>query len=143
MPLTLKSSTSQQKRWERGRFDLARAEAWPLIHGFLRTGDSARLDVAIELALPPLSLVVSAVVCCCALAGALHWGPALWLALGLVLALGLHVAAGAALARLSVRAYLSLLSAPLYVVWKCWVYAAALASHGSLPWVRTQRASVK
>jgi cellulose synthase/poly-beta-1,6-N-acetylglucosamine synthase-like glycosyltransferase len=143
MPATLKSSTSQQKRWERGRFDLARTETWPLVRGFLRTGDTARLDVAMELALPPLSLVVGAVVCCCALAGALRWGPTLWLALGLVLALSLHMAAGAALARLSVRTYLSLLRAPLYVVWKCWVYAAALASRGSLPWVRTQRANAK
>lgn len=143
MPVSLSQADSQQRRWERGRIELARAWAWPLIRGFLRTGDSARLDVAMELALPPLSMMVGAVGCCCALAVALRWGPALWLALALLVALGLHVAAGAALARLSPRAYLSLLRAPVYVVWKCWVYVAALLGRGSAPWIRTQRVDAK
>src|SRR5262249_46463240 len=101
------------------------------------------LDVAMELALPPLSMMVGAVGCCCALAGALRWGPTLWLALALLVALALHVAAGAVLARLSPRAYFSLLRAPVYVVWKCWVYVAALLGRGSAAWIRTQRVDAK
>jgi cellulose synthase/poly-beta-1,6-N-acetylglucosamine synthase-like glycosyltransferase len=143
MPVSLGQADSQQRRWERGRIELARAHAWPLARDFLRTGDSARLDVAMELALPPLSMMVGAVGCCCALAVALRWGPALWLALALLVALVLHVAAGALLARLSPRAYLSLLRAPVYVVWKCWVYVAALLGRGSAPWIRTQRVDAK
>jgi hypothetical protein len=49
------------------------------------------------------------------------------------------VVVGATLARLSPRAYLSLLRAPLYIAWKCWVYAVALVGRGTNGWVRTQR----
>ncbi len=143
MPVSLEQADSQQHRWERGRIELARASGWRLVRGFLRTGDGARLDVAMELALPPLSMVVGAAALCCVLAAALRWPVAIWLAACLMALLGLHLIAGAVLARLTPRAYLSLLRAPLYVVWKCWVYLAALMGRGGAAWVRTQRASAK
>lgn len=143
MPVTLGQARTQQARWERGRIELARAYAGKLITGFLRTGQSARLDVAMEIALPPLSLVVGAVLGCVVAAALLRWEPGLWFALGLCVALVLHVVVGAALARLSARAYLSLLRAPLYIAWKCWVYIAALMGRGRGPWVRTQRVGAK
>jgi cellulose synthase/poly-beta-1,6-N-acetylglucosamine synthase-like glycosyltransferase len=143
MPVSLGQARSQQDRWERGRVELARGAGWSLVREFVRTGDLARLDAALELALPPLSMVVGAVVCCCAFAAALQWWPGLALAAALALALGLHVLVGAVLAQLSAREYLSLLRAPVYIVWKCWVYLGALLRRGSAPWIRTQRASAK
>lgn len=142
MPVSLGQARTQQARWERGRIELARAWVGPLVRGFLRTGDLARLDVAMEIVLPPLSLVVAAVAGCTALAALLRWAPGLWLALGLCVALSLHVLIGAALARLSARAYLALLRAPLFIAWKCWVYGAALLGRRSGPWVRTERVEV-
>lgn len=141
MPTALRQAHSQQSRWERGRLDIVRAQVWPLLRGFWRDHDMARLDAALEMLLPPLSLVVGLVLLCCACAVPLLWAPDLWLALALVAALGLHVLIGAALAQLSFRAYLSLLRAPLYIAWKCWVYLAALVKRGSSPWVRTERAA--
>jgi cellulose synthase/poly-beta-1,6-N-acetylglucosamine synthase-like glycosyltransferase len=143
MPVSLGQARSQQDRWERGRVELARGAGRSLFWGFVRTGDLARLDAALELALPPLSMVVGAVACCCAFAAVLRWWPGLVLALALALALGVHVLVGAALARLSAREYLSLLRAPVYIVWKCWVYALVLLRRGSGSWIRTQRAGAK
>jgi len=34
------------------------------------------------------------------------------------------------------------LCAPLFIAWKCWVYAAALLGRRSGPWVRTARVEV-
>ncbi len=143
MPTTLHQARSQQARWERGRQELARTHLGRLVRGFLRTGDIARLDTAMELLLPPLSLMVGAVTLTLALAMSLRWAPGIWLALALTLALALHVFIGASLARLSLRAYLALLRAPLYIAWKCWVYLAALATRGDGPWVRTERTNTR
>lgn len=143
MPTTLRQARSQQARWERGRLDLIRICAAPLLRSFVRERNMAALDAALEIALPPLSLVLGATLGCLVVAAALHWAPGLGLALALLGLLGLHVVIGATLADLSRRAYLSLLCAPLYIGWKCWVYIAAFAGRGSGPWVRTERAGTK
>jgi 1,2-diacylglycerol 3-beta-glucosyltransferase len=139
MPTSLRQARSQQTRWERGRIELARTRAPRLVGEWLRTGDLALLDAALELLLPPLSLVAVAVLA--ALIGALllGWIPTLLIALLLAGALALHLVAGLVIARLPLSAWLTLGAAPLYIAWKCWVYAVSLVSRGAHAWVRTQR----
>lgn len=143
MPTSLRQARTQQARWERGRLDLIRACVVPLLGSFARSRNVAALDAALEIAVPPLSLLMGATLACLALSAALWWAPAALLALALLALLALHVGIGAALARLSPRAYLSLLRAPLFIAWKCWVYLAAFAGRGGSPWVRTERAGTK
>ncbi|MGZ3672677.1 MAG: glycosyltransferase family 2 protein [Ktedonobacterales bacterium] len=144
MPTTLRQAQSQQTRWERGRIDLVRSCFGPLLHGFMRDRDLARLDVAMEIILPPRSLVAGLTLIYVVFATLLAWWPAVIVASVLSLALGLHIVIGAALARLSRRAYFSLLRAPLFIAWKCWIYLAALGGailrRGTKSWVRTERA---
>lgn len=143
MPINLAQARSQQARWERGRIELTRAYVAPLVRGFLRAGNVARLDAAMEILLPPLSLLIGVVCACVVVGGLLRWGPGLALGLALLALLALHGIIGAALAKLSARAYLSLLRAPLFIAWKCWVYLAALVGRGGGSWIRTQRAGPK
>lgn len=140
MPTTLRQARSQQDRWEQGRLELARGHFGALLRGFARDRDFARLDAAMEVLLPPLSLVAGLNVLCVVLAVLLGWSVTLVLAVVLIMALVLHVVVGASLAQLSWRIYLSLLAAPFYILWKCWVYVLALVSRGNKLWVRTQRA---
>lgn len=139
MPVSLRQAQSQQARWERGRLELARLAARELLPGIFRRGAAARLDALIEVALPPLSLMVGLILLCSLGAALLPSPLTLGLVAAMTLALGLHVLVGASLARLSARAYLSLWRAPLYIVWKCWVYTAALVGRGASGWVRTER----
>jgi cellulose synthase/poly-beta-1,6-N-acetylglucosamine synthase-like glycosyltransferase len=141
MPASVRQSGSQQERWERGRIELARAHGLGMLGGFLRTGDLARLDVAVESLTPPLSLLAAGVVF--ALVGALllRWDVGLWVALGLLAALVLHVVVGNALGRLPFRVVLSLLAAPFYIVWKSALFLGALAARGVGGWIRTPRNS--
>ena len=143
MPTSLRQAQSQQARWERGRIDLVRACFGTVLRGFARDRDLARLDVAMEIVLPPLSLVAGLSLLYVGLAALLAWWPAIILASVLSIALGIHVVIGAALARLSRRAYFSLLRAPLFIAWKCWIYFSALTGallrRGAKPWVRTER----
>ena len=139
MPVSLEQARSQQARWERGRLELARVAAGELLPGLPRSRDLARLDALLEIVTPPLSLLVGLTVISALCAALLRSPVALALAGVMVLALALHVVVGAALARLSPRAYLSLLRAPLYIAWKCWVYTVALVGRGTTGWVRTER----
>lgn len=143
MPTSLRQAQSQQARWERGRIDLVCACFGPLLHGFMRDRDLARLDVAMEILLPPLSLVAGLTLLYAASAALLAWWPSIIVASVLSVALGIHIVIGAALARLSRRAYFSLLRAPLFIAWKCWIYLSALGGallrRGAKPWVRTER----
>lgn len=143
MPTSLRQARTQQARWERGRLDLIRACASPLLQSFVRDRNMAAMDAAMEIVVPPLSLLMGAALGTLVLAAALRSEPGLLLALALLALLTLHVWIGAALAKLSPRAYLSLLRAPLYIAWKCWVYLAAFTGRGGGPWVRTERAASK
>lgn len=141
MPTNLRLARTQQQRWEHGRLVLARAHAGKLLRGALRYGDLARLDAIVEVCLPPLSLLVGVLGMVVLVAVGLRWEPGLWVAGLLALALALHGLAGMALARLSLRAYGSLVYAPWYVLWKIGIYTAAALRKAEGPWVRTSRAS--
>jgi cellulose synthase/poly-beta-1,6-N-acetylglucosamine synthase-like glycosyltransferase len=139
MPASVRQSVSQQERWERGRIELARAHGLGMLGGFLRTGDLARLDVALESLTPPLSLLAAGVAFALAGAAVLQWNVELWVALALLAALVLHVAVGIALGRLPLRVVLSLLAAPFYIVWKSALFLGALVARGAGGWIRTPR----
>ncbi len=139
MPTGLRQAQSQQSRWEGGRLALIRTCALPLLRSGLRQRDPAQLDAAAEIIIPPLSVVVLLAALCAVGAALAGWAPARWLAVGLLAALVVHLIAGMVLARLSLRAYLSLLVAPVYILWKCWVYVMALLGRGGGNWIRTGR----
>ncbi|HEV2235282.1 MAG TPA: glycosyltransferase family 2 protein [Ktedonobacterales bacterium] len=139
MPTSLRQAHSQQQRWEHGRLMLARAYAAPLVRGALRERDLTRLDAIVEVCLPPLSVLAGALALLIALALVLGWAPGLAGAALLTALLALHGIAGLALARLAPRAWLALVYAPVYVLWKTGVYARAAARKGGAAWVRTPR----
>jgi cellulose synthase/poly-beta-1,6-N-acetylglucosamine synthase-like glycosyltransferase len=142
MPTSLRQARSQQHRWERGRLALARSHAAALLRGAWRHHDLARLDAIAEVCLPPISVLVGLLVVVVSGAVALHWGPGLLAAGGLMAVFALHGMAGMGLARLSWRAYGSLLYAPWYVLWKIGIYCHATWARGTGAWVRTSRLSV-
>lgn len=139
MPTSLKQSQSQQMRWERGRLELVRRHVPRLLWSTLRTGNTALFDAAMEILLPPLSVIAGLVVGCCAVAFLLSSSLGIKLGLGLLAALLFYVLVGLRLARLPFAAYRSLLFAPAYILWKLWVYIVALIPASHRPWVRTER----
>jgi GT2 family glycosyltransferase len=142
-----RASRSQRRRWEGGRWALARQHAARLLGEALRTRDGIRLDLAADLLVPPLTYVV--VACAVGLTTSVAWwllaaGP-WWAAAPWTLAcvaLALYVARGAWLSRIGPRAILDLMWAPVYMVWKV---ALALRSSPSREreWVRTAREGEK
>lgn len=139
MPTTLAAARGQNLRWERGRLALARHHAPKLVVGALRSRDWPELAAALDLLIPPLSVVAFLTMLLLTLSLAL--GSAIATVLPAVTLLGLvvYVVAGLASARAPLRLWLALGCAPLYILWKGWLYMQALAARKAPSWTRTRR----
>lgn len=138
MPVSLRDARGQNLRWEKGRLQMARKHALPLLwHGLVR-GDVRRVDAALEQFVPPLSLLVALGLL--ALAGAVLSRAAWLMALTTVANVTLwgHVVAGMAIAGVPPRSWTYLAYAPWFVLWKLAIYALALLP-GKREWVKTER----
>lgn len=147
---TGRQASSQRMRWEGGRLAQARQDVPPLLGRALAKADLVAFDRALDLLIPPLALLVIALVAGTLVSGWLWWwlGGALLAAglmgwLGLLAAMGLFVFGGLAVARAPRYAYLALLFAPVYVIWKMRIYAKMLFRRVPREWIRTQRSKIE
>ena len=151
-----KASRSQRRRWEGGRWGLARRHAGKLLAGGLSRPSLLLLDLAADLLVPPLTYVVLAAVVGAGAAAAwvLSGRGAWWALFPWALALGClatYVARGLWLAKVGPRGVLDLIWAPVYMVWKVILAlrpargkkltgsAATGAAGDGQEWVRTAR----
>ncbi len=136
--------TSQRRRWEHGHLHTLLSQVPRLAGAFLRTGRLGLAAMLVDLAVPPLSLVVAVnLVCLAAGLLALLLGASATPALVSAFALGLlTVAVGLAWWRFARDRipFRFLLSVPVYVVTKLPLYAAFLFRRENT-WVRTARSS--
>ena len=141
------AARSQRRRWEQGRRQIAREHAGRLLRDALRLRDRVRLDVAVDLLVPPLATLFAAACGGLLLSAALYEGSAgariavLAFATSLCLLLA-HVARGWMLSGTGARGLIALIAvAPAYVAWKGWL---ALRRDGpQTEWVRTTRESAR
>lgn len=138
-PAARAGAGGQHRRWEAGRFEAMRRYALPLLVDAVRRRRVASLDAAIELLVPPLSVVALGLATVTAAAVAL--GPR-WLAATDAAALAMlaaYIATGFAAARMTPReTAAALAAAPAFVAWKAALYARALVSRPS-SWEPTAR----
>lgn len=132
-------ATSQRERWEGGRFALAR-DLLPSLVAKCAKGKFRYFHALMDLAIPPLSLLLFTVVLTCVLS---------WLFLPLSLSVPLccffvllfYVASGQLLMRAPLRLWCYLATAPFYVLWKLLVYLKMMVSGRKGKWTRTLRKS--
>lgn len=139
MPTSLRQARSQNVRWERGRLQMLRQFGPRLLRDGIARRDPVRLDAVAEQLVPPLSVLTGTVTAMCALTTILRAHAAARLAIAVLLGQFMYVFTGLLLAKARLRVYLALLFAPLYVVWKLWVYATAAMHLRDERWVRTAR----
>jgi hypothetical protein len=136
------ASRTQRSRWEGGRRAMARLHGRSLLVGALKGRNAVLLDLALDLLVPPMSVLASlslggavAAVAICAASGRFTASAIVWL--GCLAMLFAHVGRGVVLSGSGPRALLDLAYAPLYIAWK-----AAIRLRGHAPvdlWVRTAR----
>ena len=138
-----RAATSQRRRWERGRASMARTRGPSLLLQGILQRDLVRVDLALDLLLPPLTTI--ALMAAGGTVAAVLWhhvfaGSAAttvpWLLS--VAFLVLYVVRGLRSLGAGVRGVLTLLWAPVYIGWKLGLGLRG-GAHGSEPWVRRTR----
>jgi cellulose synthase/poly-beta-1,6-N-acetylglucosamine synthase-like glycosyltransferase len=143
LPEASKVAEGQRTRWEHGHLATITGQVPKLLKAALLRARPSLFVQALDLAVPPLAMLVAMLVGCVVLAGAWALLTQRWVALALALAALLAVGASVLLAwARHARAVISartLLSIPFYVLWKIPMYLSFLAGGRQKTWVRTER----
>ncbi len=142
LPSRASGALQQRTRWEHGHLRTLLTQVPRLLKAAACTGNVAALALALELAVPPLSLLVMLLMTGITIAGAgaLAGAPAasvVSLTFGAVALVGCVVVAWSRHGRDQLP-MASLLAAPLYVLWKIPVYLK-FATRPETRWVRSER----
>jgi 1,2-diacylglycerol 3-beta-glucosyltransferase len=139
VPTSMRASSEQQARWERGRLQLIRNWSPRLLGAGLAGRDVVRVQAGLECLLPPQSLIAAGNLGSL-LAGLLlrHRRLTALSAVSLT-AQATFILAGLRLVRAPASVYRALLLAPLLIVSKIGLYARFLLGRGPTGWTRTER----
>ena len=139
-PITWRAAGAQRARWLRGTHDVSRRTASQLLWQGLRQRDLALLDGALQACLPSYSSLTLLALAAFGVQLLLRVSPG-WLGLWalVVAALALYPLLGLALERAPLRAYLVILSGPLFILWRTWLALRTRLGRAGLEWVRTPR----
>ena len=142
LPEQRRAAVSQRTRWEHGHLQTLFTQVPRLIKGAVRRRSVCALALALELAVPPLSLLVMLFLAAIGAAVLAARYGASWVAPNLLLGGGVMVLLCISAAWMKFgRQHLplmSLLAAPLYVIWKIPLYLAFVFKPQK-EWVRTDR----
>jgi cellulose synthase/poly-beta-1,6-N-acetylglucosamine synthase-like glycosyltransferase len=138
-----KASRSQRARWEGGRLEMAKRHAIPLLKRAVKERSPMLADLAIDLLIPPLSVLVAATVAGTVASAAValvtrrpNLGLVLFGASGVFL--GAYVVRGWQVSGTGLRGLTSMGYAPFYMAWKA-TLPLRRTRKASDEWVRTAR----
>lgn len=114
----------QRARWDMGKFEVRNRYLPKLLKAGFAKRDIRYFDSAMELLLPPFSLFCIVVVACAGLFflvdfRGINLNFYLWLAV--VVSLILYTTLGLVTAGADAKVYRSLLYAPFFLLWRCWI----------------------
>ena len=142
MPVSFRQSENQRGRWDIGKFRIRNRFLFSLISAGIKKRDLSYFDSAMELLLPPFSWLILAIAVSFFLYLVFGFtgvdaGFILWLSV--MGGFGLYVAAGLIMARASLKIYLSLLYAPLFLLWRVYNAVRQRVKKNHREWVKTER----
>jgi cellulose synthase/poly-beta-1,6-N-acetylglucosamine synthase-like glycosyltransferase len=139
MPDGFRAARSQQVRWEAGRLALLRRYGLRMARRAVTSLDPGAACALLEVALPPLSVLVAMQLITVVLAIGLGGTTADMLSAAAFAGLCFYAIAGLRFSGLRARSYFALLYAPSYIIWKVLLYARELTRQTDSAWVRTTR----
>lgn len=143
-PLTWAQAQAQRARWLRGTYDSSQQFARRLLAEGIKRKDAALLDGALQAYFPSYSTLTMICVFALMLQLFINWllGPVFHWALiaawaTLICVLFAYPLFGLALERAPAKAYLVILSGPLFIIWRSWLALTARFGRQPVVWVRT------
>ncbi len=126
-PTRLADAREQHERWEAGRITAARQHGVPLLIEGIKQRSIAMVDAAIEVIVPPLSVLGAALVGATLMAIVFGGKPAVIAILISWISIALYVLAGLARANLRLSEVAAMvITLPAYAAWKIALYIRAL-----------------
>lgn len=141
VPNSLRASSVQQARWEKGRLQMIRAWGPRLIACGLLRRDPVRLHAGLECLVPPQSVIALGGFVGTALGAGFHQRRLLVLSLLTLGGQTAFVLGGLRLVRAPASVYRALFMAPVLIATKLALYARFVAGRGPSGWMRTERES--
>ncbi len=138
VPASLEAAETQNRRWEAGRIDLVRSFVPRLLGQFIRGRGILPLDAAIDLLIPPLSVLAAILLVNTAFSAFLE-PSLLTLNFAALAGLAIHVVAGMAIGGATWVHYKALLMSPVFILWKVRLYLPILAGRRPVGWLKTER----
>jgi cellulose synthase/poly-beta-1,6-N-acetylglucosamine synthase-like glycosyltransferase len=140
MPAQKEPVTTQRVRWEGGRLQILREYGLELLKKCVHKKRFVYFDGFMEIILPPLTILVSGqlilLFLACLFFQSLIFDAILCLLVSLV-----YVLSGMILRNAPVSIWLSFVGAPLFIIWKLFLYVTNLPWKDSKQWIRTKRHS--
>lgn len=141
MPTAAGANESQQLRWEGGRGALVRRFVPRLAAKGLRKRDAEQLHAALELLVPPQSLLAAGNLGALAVSLAGRDRAGVVVSAANLLGQAVFVLGGLAVIRAPSEAYKALTGTPRLILQKIRIYAKVLSGRGPRRWIRTERPS--
>jgi cellulose synthase/poly-beta-1,6-N-acetylglucosamine synthase-like glycosyltransferase len=143
--LTWEQAKAQRARWLRGTYDAGQQFAGQLLREGIKHRNWLQLDGALQVYVPAystLTLVSGGLLALQLLLNVLvepvfpTWLLVAWASV--VAVLFVYPLFGLALERAPVKAYVAILSGPLFIVWRTWLALKSRYGQTKIVWVRTQ-----
>jgi 1,2-diacylglycerol 3-beta-glucosyltransferase len=139
VPTSIRTSSEQQARWEKGRLDMVRAWCPRLLGSGLARRDPVRFHAGLECLVPPQSVIALGGLAGAALGAGRRRPRLLGLSLLTLGSQAIFVLGGLRLVRAPAGVYRALLMAPVLIATKLALYARLASGRGPRGWVRTER----
>ncbi|MGA8746101.1 MAG: glycosyltransferase family 2 protein [Solirubrobacterales bacterium] len=139
VPTSMRVSTEQQARWEKGRLELAKQWGPRLLVDGLRRRDVVPLHAGLECLVPPQSVIATGAAASATAGLVMRSRPLLAVSAFTILAQAIFVFGGLRLVQAPTNVYRALVAAPILVAAKLSLYARLALGRGPSGWVRTER----
>ncbi|MEJ2148060.1 MAG: glycosyltransferase family 2 protein [Chloroflexota bacterium] len=143
-PRTWTQAQAQRARWLRGTHSASQRFARHLLVEGIKRWDTALLDGALQAYLPSYSTLTLIAAVSLLIQALVNWlvGPIFpWALIGawavVVGVLFVYPLIGLALEKASLKAYLAILSGPVFILWRTWLALVARLGNKPVTWIRT------
>jgi len=143
VPTSMRASSEQQARWEKGKLDMIRAWTPRLLGSGIARQDPVRIHAGLECLVPPQSVLALGGLGGALLGAALRRPRLLALSLLTLGGQTAFVLGGLRLVRAPASVYRALLTAPVLIASKLALYLRLARGRGPSGWVRTEREAGK